>query len=152
MKSRCHRGFLMIELLFVLGMLGVFALITTRLFYSSFGILNRSGSAQRDAMRFANATAALRRDVNDCDQAKVISAGELDMTDVDGSSLRWTAAADGLLRTSATDQRHWTLGEPVSFAGRGELVLLCSGKAGDATAASIPFASQRRILETGGAK
>lgn len=152
MSRQSPRGFLIIELLFVLGMLGVFALLMTRVFYSSFGIMHKAGFAQRDALRFDAATAALRHDVGNATQISVISPAELSINQADGSTVQWSANRNALIRTAGGTPQQWMLGEPISFAARGGLMLLCPGHGGDASAVSIPFASQRQILQTIGGR
>jgi hypothetical protein len=149
MINRRH-GFLMIELIFVLGTLAVFALLATRLFYSSEGIFRTSGFVQRDAARFAAATTRLRDDVSNADEVRVVSPNQLQIAEAASPPLQWRIAGDDLVRIAGAVEQHWAINEPTSFAAQGKMVLLCQGQRGEAASAAIPFAPQRDVVGAGG--
>ena len=120
-----YRGFMLVELVFVLGLIAVAAVISTQLYIE----MTRGHARmleQREAQeRFDLALRPLRSDVWNSNAASVDEAGVLHLTRGDGKTIQWNAK-DQLKRiVDGEPQRLWDqLGGPWSFAVRGSTVVL----------------------------
>jgi type II secretory pathway pseudopilin PulG len=123
--KRRNQGYLIIEVLIVLMLLGVFALVATRLFYASMKVITASSSGTDPAMRFDTAIAALRQDLSTADSSEMPDAKTLVIHAPGNQIVRWQA--DGtheLSRESMGQQRRWDVAAPVEFHRDGSIVLV----------------------------
>ena len=142
MKHR--RGFLMIELMFTLMLLGIFALVATQLFHASFHVLSGSGLEGEAATRFDLAANMLRVDVAMSASSNMSDSQTLVLHESDGSEVKWSVnGKTTLLRQSSGQQRVWDIDQPIVIHKDGTVTLM--GTAND-------VAGQVAMVSAGGDK
>jgi hypothetical protein len=120
-----RRGYLLVEVIFWIALMGVFGLAAGRLFHANFRVLRDSGAQTEAARRFDDATKLMRSDV---------SAAVWELPDsrtlivhARGNDIRWQAERGGLTRTSADAANHWEFGQPIVFIKDQEILLVQGG-------------------------
>jgi competence protein ComGC len=100
---RHHRAFLLVEMMFALALLVVFALIATRMVRLAMEIPRRVAARDTSAQRLDSAIRALRRDVwsassIECPDDRTLKIGN-------GSAVTWKVGSDGAItRASSADK------------------------------------------------
>ena len=89
-----RRGFTLVEMLFYLGLIGLFMSAATQLFHISFKTIRATELAQTQAARIDHLLAALRRDAWD---ARKVQSSDRDLSLELGPdrSVVWTLSSDG---------------------------------------------------------
>lgn len=120
-----RNGFMLVELVFVLGMIAVAALISTQLYVDMTRAHGRMLLQQEAQQRFDLALRPLRSDVWNATTASVDKGGTLYLTRPDGKGVQWQAG-DRLSRTiESQPPREWNqLGANLSFVIRDGAVVL----------------------------
>ena len=110
--NRSRRGFTLLMLLLVLSMLGVGALLATRLFQVALRTTVATQDAHTRALRFDNMLNQLRRDVWSAGGIKAVDAQTLDLQHA-GSAVRWQLHADATVTRDAKGEplHRWPLGK-----------------------------------------
>jgi type II secretory pathway pseudopilin PulG len=112
-------GYLLVEMMIILGLLGVATVLAFQLFRQSSRATLEASNQQAKQMRFDQAMQQLRADVWTASNLKTASAHDLQIETADGHITEWRY--DGALRrgqpVKATDPaRHWDdLGFTLSF-------------------------------------
>jgi type II secretory pathway pseudopilin PulG len=107
MRARRLRGFMIVQMLVVLGLMGAFVIVAERVFRLSMQTSTRAATEQEDLLRLERAMTQLRADVWRAGKIEVekfsvhVSGAGLDAT--------WKTIADGKLhRTEGKDEEQWT--------------------------------------------
>lgn len=110
--TAAHPGIALVEMLFVIMLLGVFAVIATSIFRTSMNVLHRF---QVDDNALRGVDSALSRLRGDVWSASQLSAenGVLTIQQSEGS-VRWTMKDDWLVRSTTVDGRERTQRWPVA--------------------------------------
>ncbi len=121
MPRRRSRGFTMPELLFALGILGIFALAGTQLFYSTVRISRATAQQQDAAASFDSALTVLR---GDAWVATEIAAP--DPTTARLGKITWTIKDSTLTRETGDSSRPhtWPVPKGLTFAGDGASIVV----------------------------
>jgi type II secretory pathway component PulJ len=106
-RRRRLQGFMIVQMLVVLGLMGAFVVVADRVFRLSMQTAARAAKEQEDLQRLERAMTALRADV--WRAAKI----EVDKTSVhvsgEGLDARWKSLADGdLQRSEGDNEQQWT--------------------------------------------
>ena len=127
--SRLARGFMLIELLIVLGMLAVVGLVAGQLFRVTLQAEGESAAQQLDEAQFDQALGQLRADVWRASSIEVCGPNALRLNLSNGQEIDWESG-DTLARKSlslAVDepQQQWKdLGASLSFSPHGAAILV----------------------------
>jgi len=155
------RGFGLIMMMVVIGLLGVFALVSTRLIHTTLGLYREAGRIDDEARWVDAALRQLRSDVWSARQ--VTPNGPRSLTidtgpaGVSGAAVQWRVDADGaLVRTGpgagAEAQRWPEVGARLAFDWDGVALTVRGADRGADRAGGIRMASQVKLAEAGGAK
>jgi Tfp pilus assembly protein PilX len=116
-----RRGYALVEILFVLGLLTIFAVVATRLFGSTVRVMHAAAEQQNTTSALDSALRALRRDVWNASSVAATDAHTLRIAQAE-QSVEWSVDADGNLVRSTrpasgpeTRQRWPELRKHVSF-------------------------------------
>ena len=107
MRARRLRGFMIVQMLVVLGLMGAFVIVAERVFRLSMQTSTRAATEQEDLLRLERAMTQMRADVwragkIEVDKSSVHVSG-------DGLDATWKTLADGNLRRSeGKDEQRWT--------------------------------------------
>jgi len=124
MKRTPHRrGYLIVEMLFWLGLLTVFAFVAGHLFVRTFRVIHDSGQQVEDETRFDTAVRQLRRDVAQAKGMDVQGQQTL-VVHRPAGDVQWRSDGNGISRSSSGDVLTWQVGQPVQFAIDGQVVLV----------------------------
>jgi prepilin-type N-terminal cleavage/methylation domain-containing protein len=119
------RGFTMIEVLMVLGLLGIIMLVSDRLFVAGMHASSSSAQVQNHAMALDSAISALRAD---CWFAQKMTATPTRATLAPPGAaepITWTTTSGTLIRHApGTPDRAWPISADVKFATDGPSLLL----------------------------
>jgi type II secretory pathway pseudopilin PulG len=149
---RFRGGFTLLSMLAVLFLLGVGALLATRLFASSMRVTASSQDTHTRALRFDNMLDRLRQDVWSASAIEPVDAQTIDLRHA-GSVIRWQVHSDATVtRTAPNEPQHrWPLAvAAIRFEPRpaGLFVHVREDKSG--VEQSIPLISQ--LLLAGGVR
>jgi len=133
-------GFAILELLFVLALLGVFALLATQLFRASINVMHNAARTGESAMRFDSAMAVMRDDIFLSASTEMPDSNSLVVHRPDGSIVRWQTAGTEIQRTSGDTIRQWNVDQKIQLRQQGQIVLLQP-----ATGAELAMASALEI-------
>ncbi|MEO6436392.1 MAG: hypothetical protein ABIP55_11635 [Tepidisphaeraceae bacterium] len=122
------RGFALLELLILLGMLGLILLAAGRLFESTIRLGHATGEAANAAAGMEALSSALRADgwianelrVSQDTFATLVQPGDGAMT----RAITWTIKPGSITRTDGTDVRQWPIVEGATFAIEGPSLIL----------------------------
>lgn len=129
-------GYMMLELMCVLGLLGVFALISSRLFQSTVTVWHGAAAAGDSAMRFDSAMSVMREDIFLSDSTEMSSSNSLVVHRADSGVIRWQANGSEIQRTSSDAQRSWNVGQKINLRQHGKIVLVQPVTGGELAMAS----------------
>ena len=129
-------GYMLLELMCVLGLLGVFALISSHLFKSTITVWHGAAVAGDSAMRFDSAMAVMREDVFLSDSTEMPDSNSLVVHQADGGVIRWQAEGSEIQRTSGAAQRSWNVGQNILLRQQGKIVLVQPVTGGELAIAS----------------
>jgi prepilin-type N-terminal cleavage/methylation domain-containing protein len=129
-------GFTVTELLFVLLLLGVFALMGTRLFYASVGVMQGAAKITESAMRFDSAMAAMQHDVFLSDSTEMLSPNSLTVHQPGGPAIQWQTAGAEIQRTAGDTHQQWNVGQKIDIRLQGQIVLIHPAIGGELAMAS----------------
>jgi Tfp pilus assembly protein PilX len=118
-----RRGFLLVNVLVVLMLLGAFTLAATRVFRLSILSTQSASWEQERSLRLEQALRMLRADVWQASAVKSVQPNQLQLTTAD-LAVQWKIDADGnLTRTAGKDAQSWaTLN--LTFSGDGRAILV----------------------------
>jgi type II secretory pathway component PulJ len=125
-KAGRHRGVMMIEMLMLIIILGVFAVVATRMFVTLMKLNQQTAQVHTDTVRFDAAMRALRADVWSATQ---MSGSGSEMS-LNGGKVQWKVQKDGTLvrveqREGKRDEKRWEAGLPqLSFMVKGSSVVV----------------------------
>jgi type II secretory pathway component PulJ len=124
-RSTRHRGYFLIELMVIIGIIGVIALVAVELYASMTQHQIRLVAQQEAEQRFDLAVRQLRSDVWNASSATIDEKGELQLVRADGKKVLWLAG-NQLNRTCDGQQpEQWNeLGAELSLAMHGSTVVL----------------------------
>jgi prepilin-type N-terminal cleavage/methylation domain-containing protein len=131
------RGLTLIELVMVLGLVGVCILIAGQVFRASFQAIDGTAKSDWRNTGFDHAMAALRRDIWASRKSNSEKPGELRLLIDDDRVILWSTTDSAFTRLeqrgqAVTDSRRWTNLPPATFAADGPSVTLTiAGKSGD---------------------
>jgi len=124
-SGRPHtNAFTLVELIFVLVLLGAFALVSTKLLVSSLKIPHEAGLKRDAVVRFESATSALRKDVW---SAQSLASPDASTVIVESSAGKttWHQEEDHIQRTPPDGHaQQWPLTQRLEFAVTGSTVKL----------------------------
>ena len=138
-RSRGRRGYLIIELLFWIGLLSIFGLAAGHLFRSTFRVIHETTVQTESATRFDAAVNVLRADIASSTTSELTDPKALTIR-TPGGEVHWRIDDQHILSRSTADsaaERRWTIDQPIAFHQDGAVVLL--GVASDA-AGDLAFA------------
>ena len=129
MKQRRLRrgGFMIVQMLVVLGLMAAFVVVAERVFRLSVQTSARAASEQEDLLRLERAMTQLRADVW---RAKKLEIAKSSVhVSAEGLDATWQTAADGeLQRTEGDAVQHWT-GLGLEFERQGPWLVVRRGEA-----------------------
>lgn len=129
-------GYMILEMLCVLGLLGVFGLISSRLFQSTVTVWHGAAAAGESAMRFDSAMAVMREDVFLSDSTEMPDSNSLVVHQADDNVIRWQAEGSDIQRISGDAQRSWSVGQKIQLRQQGKIVLVQPVTGGELAIAS----------------
>jgi type II secretory pathway pseudopilin PulG len=149
MRCLCHRhrraalGFTISELLIAIGILGIFGLVATQLFYSSFRVSHATAAQQDAAGSFDSAVSVLRSDV--------WTAPEIAAPDARTAKLgkvTWTIKETTLTRDTGDGARPrtWPMPKGTSFAADGAALVLRVPAAAGECGGDVRMVSESQLL------
>jgi type II secretory pathway component PulJ len=104
MKRRA--GFMLINMLIVIALLGAFAVVADRVFRLSLLTCSKAAREQEESIRLEQAINTLRADVWGARNLEATGTSRLRITDARGRAVRWETQADGeVVRTQGDDQQ-----------------------------------------------
>jgi prepilin-type N-terminal cleavage/methylation domain-containing protein len=134
MNRHFHRGYTLIELLLTLSLLGVFSLIATHLFGSSFQVMSQSAQVTEFPMRFDAAVNSLRSDIAEAISIDLPNPRSLIAKNSAGETIQWEIDGNHhLLRQDNSTSRSWDVGEAIEFRREGDLLLIHPSDSHDGT-------------------
>jgi type II secretory pathway pseudopilin PulG len=110
-----RRGFTLTEMLFILGMLAVAGLLTTRLFTASMRVIDQAPAARDRQTSIEHISMALRRDVWSASAIQLPDSRTIVLANPDGQTTRWTVDEHGIIRSSGGAERRWPVAMPLWF-------------------------------------
>jgi hypothetical protein len=112
------------EMLFVIGILGVASLLFTRLFAASMRVVRTAPQAQTQQQAVDRLAFTLRRDVWNAKAMDVTDARTIDLTQGDENHIRWTLTDDGAVRTAPGGEQKWAIALPLRAERQGPVLVL----------------------------
>ncbi len=91
------RGFLLVEMLITIGMIGIFIVVSGKLFATTLRLTHASHVAAGGVATFESSVRTLRRDVWGAAEITALPKGGMLIRQGDGASIIWTAEDDGAL-------------------------------------------------------
>lgn len=141
-------GFLLLEMMVILGLLAVVALLSAQLYYTTGQALQRISQRQTAQAQFDQSLRQLRADLWGADGVELTSPHTLQIRSADGRVVTWRAA-DSMQRTTDAPGaaiRHWPdLGANLSFEVRGPTVVMTDDSADQR--AQVVILSQSMLLK-----
>jgi type II secretory pathway pseudopilin PulG len=125
-SRRQPRGFTMVEMLFLLIMLGVFALAASKLFYVNITAARKTAEAQNAIASFEAGLSAMRADVWNAREIAEPGSNVIEVT-TPKLTVMWTIEGDQLVRQEDTgDVRKWTAPPGLTIAAAKSRVVVRS--------------------------
>jgi hypothetical protein len=112
-----------VEILFGLAILAVFTAAAGKLFHFNFRVLHQTTVQADNTTRFDLAIAQMRRDMSAARMTETVDAQTLVIHTSDGD-IHWRADGQNLARASGGVERQWQVGQPITFAKDGQIVLV----------------------------
>jgi len=125
MRRAC--GFLLIEVMIVLGLLAVVGVLSAQLFFATLRAVRQSSAGQTAEMRFDLAMNELRTDTWGASEITCDDAHHVQLRTAAGQTVHWNSDGRSLTRTGpkATERQHWTdVAAEGSFAARGPALIV----------------------------
>ena len=129
------RGFMLWEMIFVLGLFSIFMTVAARIFHSSFMLIGATSSLEMQAAGFDHAIAALRRDVWQSRRAAA-EARKLTLELPGDRRVEWSATEQGgLIRTekigsTLPDIQRWTNLPALAFTQQASAITIIAATKG----------------------
>jgi hypothetical protein len=145
-------------MLVALSLLGVFAVVSTRLIYTTLALYREAGRVDAEARSMDAATSQLRADVWSARQVTPQGPQSVTIdTGPGGAAVAWRVEADGTLVRAGPgagiELRRWPeVGARLSFAWDGVALTVRGADRGADRAGGMRMASQVKLAEAGGAK
>jgi hypothetical protein len=114
---------MIVEILFSLAILAVFTAAAGKLFHFNFRVLHQTTVRADDTTRFDLAIAQMRRDVSAATSTETTDAQTL-LIHTSGPDIHWRADGQNLARATGDGERQWQVGQPITFAKDGQIVLV----------------------------
>jgi len=112
------------ELLLVIGLLGVAGLLMTRLISSSFRVVRTAPQAQEQYQAVDRMTFTLRRDVWNAKAIQISDPRSIDLTQADDSHIHWQIKDDSAVRTTPAAEQTWKIAMPLRAEQQGPCLVL----------------------------
>lgn len=96
-RRRPCRGYLLVEMLITIGMIGIFIIVSGKLFATALRLTHGSHTAAGGVATYESAVAALRRDVWRATEATAGPEGAIVLRQGDCVAISWSAGDDGAL-------------------------------------------------------
>ena len=143
------RGFVLMELMLVLGLLAIFAIVASRVVIISLKAMAQSGDQHEQIVRFESAMSSLRRDAWSARQMSSADPQTISITNDDGT-ITWSIEKDELVRKTSDPHltQRWALETKLSFAVSGPTLTVSAQEAGG----SGQFQMFSPLLAGGGAQ
>ncbi len=111
-RSCRYRGVLLVEMLVAIGLLGLFILVSGKLFSTTLRLTHASHTATGTVAAFESCVRALRSDVWSATEMMPLAGGGMRIVRGDGAVISWTTDADGALTRRGDDshpepERRW---------------------------------------------
>jgi hypothetical protein len=140
-----RRGYLIIEMLFWIGLLTIFGLAAGHLFRSTFRVIHETSQQTEAATRFDAAVKVLRADIASSTASESNEPRAMTLRTTSGD-VHWSIDENHVLSRAAAGvvEQRWSVDQPIEFHQDGSVVLLRI--AGDAAGelAFAPAATVRR--------
>ena len=155
-STKPSRGFGLIMMMLVIGLLAVFAVVATRLIKTTSDLYREAGWLDAEARSIDDALGMLRRDVWAATQAAVAEGGAVSIDRAGEGSVEWNVDGDGtLIRTegAATDPvlRRWPgVGARLKFEWDGVSLRVRGADRGADRVGGIRMTSQVKLAAGGG--
>lgn len=144
------RGFVLVEMMFVIGLLSVVALIVGQLYFASVQTTQRVAAMQTAQTRFDQAVRRLRGDVWGALGCTSPDPHTLRIERPDGKAVEWSAG-QFLRRTSGEARQSWEeLRTDLRFEVRGPVVVVVQDPAeGEAGGGRVALLNEAALLKGG---
>jgi type II secretory pathway pseudopilin PulG len=144
---RADSAFMLVELMFVLGLLAVVALVATQIFLFNMRTSTQLSQQHQAQAQFDQATAQLRRDVWGASSLESQTAQVLNVKLADGREVTWHAGK-ALERTSNSQSRRWdALDADIAFEVRGPTVAIAVEPHKSDPGGKLTLVSQAMLLQ-----
>jgi hypothetical protein len=144
-RSRIHRrGYLIIEMLFWIGLLGVFAFTAGHLFVRTFRVIHDSQVQIDCATRFDAAVQRLREDVAAATSTET-QGDQMLLVHQPAGDVQWRSdGKQSIARTASDGERSWDVGQRIAFAMDGQIALVRADPSNIASDIAIATAPEMR--------
>jgi len=142
-RSIARRGFALVELLILAGMLGLIALAGGRLFVSSMKLNHASAQAANAAAGFDAMTSVLRRDTWSAAEMRISADGKAVTLKSPDATISWTIGGTTIARS---ESGAWPIEGKAIFALDGPTLVLRVPASDDFAGGEIRFTSQVKLL------
>ena len=154
---RNKSGFSLLIMMLAIALLGVFAVVATRLIGTTMRLYREAAQIDAEARRVDEAMEQLRRDVWSARQATVAGAQSATIDNGAGRGATWSVDPDGALVRSepaaAEAPRRWPeVGGRMSFAWDGVALTVRGADRGADSTGGVRMTSQVKLAEAGGAR
>ena len=143
--ARFARGFTVTEMLFTLAIMGVSAILVTRLFTGSMHVINSAPQSQNHFAAIDRMSASVRRDTWGATNIAAPDTQTLVLSQSNGGKVTWHFAGDSVSRSDSEGEQHWPMDVSLSAAREGSQVVLKSR-----TNDELRFTSQMLAMNGGG--
>jgi hypothetical protein len=152
-------GFAMVAMMVVLALLGVFAVVSTRLIKTTLDLYREAGRIDGEARVMDLALERVRQDAWSARQVDVASPKSIAIErGAGGGAVQWRVEADGTLvreegGAGAETARRWPgVGARLSFEWDGTALAVRGADRGADRAGGVRMPSQLKLAEAGGAR
>jgi prepilin-type N-terminal cleavage/methylation domain-containing protein len=148
-KCTNSRGFALIELMLVLGLLAVFAVVATRVIVISLKTMAQSGDQHDQIVRFESAMSSLRRDAWSARQISSADPQAVSITNADGT-VTWSIEKNALVRKSSNPQlmQRFELEAKLSFSVSGPTLTVSANESNGQSGQFQMFSPRLAGVET----
>jgi prepilin-type N-terminal cleavage/methylation domain-containing protein len=140
-----RRAFTLTELLFTLALMGIAAVLSTRLFTGSIRVIHSAPQTQNHYAAIDRISASLRQDIWGASNIENPDAQTIVLIQPDRSQIKWTFDGDSVKRIASDHEHRWPMLTPLSVA-RDAAQVIVKTQSGD----QLRFTSQ--LLAMNGAR
>jgi len=147
--NRRTRGFVLVEMMFVIGLLAIVGLIVGQLYFASTQTTQRVARMQAAETRFDQAVRQLRRDVWNASGCTLSDPHTLRVERSDGKAIEWTTG-QFLRRNSDGAREAWDeLQTDLHFEVRGPIVVVVQDPAEGEAGGRVALLDEAALLKGG---